>query len=95
MRQTITLAEITALEPNERVAWKARAPSTRKGDIMRMNWEIRLEEKNGTTEVVQCCEMVPPPESPAYNMTNEDSASQGREEATANLMRMKSIVEGS
>jgi len=89
-----TLAEITALEPNQRVAWKARFPSTKKGDIMRMNWEIRLEEKNGTTKVVQCCEIVPPPESPSYNMTNENSARQGREEVTANLMRMKSIVEG-
>jgi uncharacterized membrane protein len=89
-----TLAEITALEPNKRVAWKARAPSTKKGDLMRMQWELRLEEQNGTTKVVQHCDIVPPAESPTYNMINENTARQGREEATTNLMRMKSIVEG-
>lgn len=89
-----TLAEITALEPNTRVAWKARAPSTKKGDIMRMHWELRLEEQNGTTRVVQHCDIVPPAESPAFNMIGEDTVPQAREEATTNLMRMKSIVEG-
>lgn len=89
-----TVATITALEPNERVAWKARLPSTRKGDIMRMNWELRLQSQNGLTKVVQRCEIVPPAESPTFGMVNEDSVSQGRAEATANLQRMKAIVEG-
>ncbi|MGD8490551.1 MAG: SRPBCC family protein [Anaerolineae bacterium] len=89
-----TLAEITALEPNQRVAWKARAPSTKKGDLMRMNWEILLQPQNGATKVVQRCQIVPPTESPMFGMVNEGTAAQGCEEATANLQRMRSIIEG-
>jgi uncharacterized membrane protein len=89
-----TEAEITALDPNERVAWKARAPSKRKGDLMRMNWEIQLQSNGNGTEVTQRCEIAPPDESPMASMVNEDMARQGREEVTANLMRLKSILEG-
>lgn len=92
--QGYTVAEITALEPKERVAWKARAPSTKKGDIMRMNWELLLKSNGNGTDVTQRCEVAPPDESPAARMINEDMARQGREEATANLMRLKSILEG-
>ena len=62
--QDYTVSEITALEPDERVAWKAWAPSTKKGDLMRMNWEIRLQPNGDGTVVEQRCEIAPPPESP-------------------------------
>jgi len=92
--QDYTVAEITALEPNKRVAWKARAPTAKKWDLMRMNWEILLQSNGNGTDVTQRCEIAPPDESPAARMLNEDMARQGREEATANLMRLKSILEG-
>lgn len=40
------------------------------------------------------CEIAPPDESPMAGMVNADMARQGREEVTANLMRLKSILEG-
>jgi len=92
--QDYTVSEITALEPNKRVAWKAWAPSTKKGDLMRMNWEIALQSNGNGTDVTQRCELAPPAESPMARMVNEDMARNGREEATTNLMRLKSILEG-
>jgi len=89
-----TEAEITALEPNERVAWKARLPSEKKGDLIRMNWEIQLQSNGNGTDVTQRCEIAPPDESPMASRVNADMARQGREEVTANLMRLKSILEG-
>ena len=89
-----TVAEITALEPNERLAWKARLRSKRKGDLIRMNWEIRLQSNRNGTDVTQRCEVVPLDESPMVGMLNEEMARQGREEATTNLKRLKSILEG-
>jgi uncharacterized protein YndB with AHSA1/START domain len=47
--QDYTEAEITALEPNQRIAWKARLPSTKKGDLMRMSWEIHLQGQDDST----------------------------------------------
>ncbi|MDX1520322.1 MAG: SRPBCC family protein [Anaerolineae bacterium] len=88
-----TVAEITALEPNQRVAWKAHLPSTRKGDLMRMKWEIRLQDQNGATEVTQACEMAPPDTSPLKGMVNDDLAKQNQAETAANLQRLKSILE--
>ena len=92
--QDYTVAEIVALEPSERVAWKAHIPSTKKGDLMRMNWEIRLNPQGDATEVVQSCEVAPPPESPFASMANDSSlAEMGQAETLANLQQMKSIVE--
>jgi uncharacterized membrane protein len=89
-----TVAEITALEPNERLAWKSRLPSTKRGDLLRMNWEIQFQSGGNGTNVTQRCEIVPPEESPFARMVNEDMATQGREEATKNLTRLKGIIEG-
>jgi hypothetical protein len=58
-----------------------------------MNWELRLQPQNGATKVVQHCEIVLPAESPMFAIINGDATTQGREEATAHLRRMKSIVE--
>jgi uncharacterized membrane protein len=92
--QGYTVAEITALEPNQRVAWKAHLPSTKKGDLMRMRWEIRLQAQNGATEVTQGCEMAPPDTSPLKGMVNDDLVKQNKAETAANLQRLKSILEG-
>ena len=59
-----------------------------------MNWELRLQPERSGTEVTQACEMAPPAESPMAGMINEDMAEQSREEMSANLNRLKSIVEG-
>ena len=61
---------------------------------MRMNWEIRLQPNGDGTEVEQRCEIAPPPESPMARVVNEDMAKQSRQEVSANLNRLKSIVEG-
>ena len=92
--QDYTVAEITALEPNQRVAWKAHAPSTKKGDLMRMNWELRFRPEGSGTEVTQSCEVAPPAESPMAGMIKEDMAEQSRDEMSANLQRLMSSVEG-
>ena len=60
---------------------------------MRMNWEIRVQPNGDGTDMTQSCEVVPPDESPLAGMINEDTARQGREEATTNLMRLKAIIE--
>jgi hypothetical protein len=91
--QDYTEAEITALESNHRVAWKARLPSTKKGDLMRMNWEIRLQPQNEATEVTQRCEVNPPDTSPMKGMVNDDMAQTARAGTEANLQRLKSILE--
>jgi hypothetical protein len=44
--------------------------------------------------VTQRCEIAPPDESPMAGMINEGMARQSQEEATTNLMRLKSILEG-
>ena len=89
-----TIAEITALESPNRVAWKAHMPSKKKGDLMRMNWELRLAEQGGSTEVTQRCEVIPPPESPFAKMAaNQDMADMSKAGVQANLQRMKAIVE--
>ncbi len=88
-----TEAEVVALEDQRRVAWKARLPSRKKGDLMRMNWEIRLQAENGGTVVTQQCEIAPPDSSPMKAMVNDDLAQQSKAEVAANLQRLKFIAE--
>jgi hypothetical protein len=59
-----------------------------------MNWEIRLRPDGNLTEVEQRWEFAPPAESPMARIVNEDLAWQSRAEVSANLTRLKSIVEG-
>jgi len=48
-----TEAEITALEPNRRVAWKAAAP-LKNGEFMaKSEWELRLESQGDATRITQ------------------------------------------
>jgi uncharacterized protein YndB with AHSA1/START domain len=48
-----TVAEITALEPNRRVAWKAELPLKKGGVGAATDWEIRLEPQGEGTRVTQ------------------------------------------
>jgi hypothetical protein len=59
-----------------------------------MNWEIRLRSEGNATEVEQRWEFAPPAESPMARMVNDDLARQSRAEVSANLKRLKSIIEG-
>jgi hypothetical protein len=88
-----TFATITALEPNYLVAWKAHLPG-RKGDMMRMNWEIAIsEESNVQCVVTQRCQIVPPDSSPFARMVNDEMVETSRKETTANLLELKRILE--
>ena len=88
-----TFATITALEPSHLVAWKAHLPG-RKGDMMRMNWEIEIsEEGNSQCVVTQRCQMVPPDSSPFARMVNDEMIETSRKETTANLLELKRILE--
>ena len=86
-------ATITALEPGHLVAWKTRLPG-RKGDMMRMNWEVTIsEESNEQCVVTQRCQIVPPDTSPFARMVNDDMLEMSRKDATANLLELKRILE--
>lgn len=88
-----TIAEITALEPNERVAWTAHLPNKQGKKLMQMHWELQMQGENGTTKVIQRCEIDPPADSPFTGMINEDQAKRAEAESMANLARLKSVVE--
>jgi uncharacterized protein YndB with AHSA1/START domain len=88
-----TTSEITALDANERVAWKAHLPSKKSGDMMRMSWEIQLEERDGGTHVVQRGVINPPDESPFARMVNEDMVRSIAGGVQKNLERLKSTME--
>lgn len=87
-----TEAEITALEPGRRLAWKAVAP-LKSGDYwMKMDWEFLLEPQSGATRVRQRYH-IKPQHKLAKNMG--DRAAEGMsKEVDANLARLKEILEG-
>ena len=60
----------------------------------RKSFMITLRPQGDVTEVEQRCELAPPDESPMARMVNEDLVRQSRAEVSANLRRLKSIVEG-
>lgn len=88
-----TIAEITALEPRERVAWNAHMPNNQGKKLMEMDWEILFAEKNGGTEVIQRCEIKPPADSPFLSMLNDAQVAKNKEETALNLNRLKSMME--
>ncbi len=90
-----TIAEVTALDADRRVSWKAHMPSRRKGDLMRMSWEIELTPIEGGTQVVQRGVAAPPDTSPFARMANADMASAMQDEVAGNLSRLKDILESS
>jgi uncharacterized protein YndB with AHSA1/START domain len=88
-----TIAEITALEPNKRIAWTAHLPNREGRKFLQMHWELRVQEENGVTTVTQHCEMDPPADSPFAGMFNEEQAQKNKAETAANLARLKSLIE--
>lgn len=92
-----TEATITALDAPHRVAWRARYPSRRHGDLMRMEWEIELRADDHGTHLVQRCEICPPPESPTAFMVRGKRGRQtveySRQQVRANLQSLKQMME--
>ena len=85
-----TLAEITALDSNERVAWSSHLPNREGKKLLEMHWELQLQEKSGGTQVTQFCHVDPPADSPFISFVNVPDI---KDEATANLNRLKSLLE--
>jgi len=48
-----TVAEITNLESNRKINWKAYAPKKKGGNQVESEWELRLESFGGGTKVTQ------------------------------------------
>lgn len=87
-----TEAEITALEPNRRVAWKAAAPLKKGGFMAKADWEIYLESQGGGTLVTQGVHFQMFGKM-AERMDPEKMAQDTGEETAANLGQLKSIME--
>ncbi len=88
-----TIAEITNLTPNRRIAWTAHMPNRQGKKLMQMHWELLLEDRETGTLVTQTCQIDPPADSPMYKMVTEDWAENGRSEAARNLNRLKALLE--
>ena len=85
-------AEITALEPGRRLAWKAAVPLKDGSIFMKMDWELTLEPQNGATRVSQRYHV-----RPQHKLAKKmgDRAAEGMpKEVDANLARLKEILEG-
>lgn len=85
-------AEITALEPGQRLAWTAAVPLKNGNYWMKADWEIRLEPQNGATRVIQRYHYKPQHQI-ARSMGSERPAKGAAEEVDANLARLKEILE--
>lgn len=85
-----TLAEITALDSNERVAWSSHLPNKEGKKLMEMHWELRLQAQNGGTQVTQACHVDPPADSPFISFVNVPDI---KEESATNLNHLKSKLE--
>jgi uncharacterized protein YndB with AHSA1/START domain len=87
-----TEAEITALEPNTRVAWTARAPLKKGGEAVRAEWELRLEGDGRRTRVSQHVyfQFL---HKMGERMDAVKLAEQAGEEMAANLAQLKAILE--
>ncbi len=89
---TITESEVTAMEPGQRLAWKAALP-TRNGYSMKAEWEILLEAQGEATKVTQRYHFMPQTKIGDRMGTKGFASLVGREVA-ANLEKLKGTVEG-
>jgi uncharacterized protein YndB with AHSA1/START domain len=87
-----TEAEITALEPDRRVAWKAAAPHKKGGYLMKAEWEIILEPQGEATHLTQRFHYMPQTKM-GERIDAESSARNTGEEVEHNLNRLKSMLE--
>jgi hypothetical protein len=88
-----TIAEITDLTSNKRVAWTAHMPDREGKKLMQMHWELLLDERDGGVLVTQTCQIDPPADSPMFKMVTEDWVVNGKSEVALNLKRLKAILE--
>lgn len=88
-----TEAEITALDPERRVAWKAQAPLKKGGFLAKTEWEIDLKPRGDMTEVAQRVHFRFFSKM-SERMNMETAAAQTGEEMEQNLAHLKEIVEG-
>jgi hypothetical protein len=87
-----TVAEITALEPGRRVAWKAELPLKKGGIGAATDWEIRLEPEGEGTRVTQWVYFRF--YGPLGKRVNPQTAErQAGDEMAANLAQLKTILE--
>jgi uncharacterized membrane protein len=84
-----TEAEITALDPERRVAWKAQAPLKKGGFVAKTEWEIDLESQGEATKVTQQVHF----RFFTKGVNAESAAAQTSDEMERNLARLKEIVE--
>jgi hypothetical protein len=90
--KSYSLAEITALEPQRRIAWIGRLPRGN-GDFNRSEWEIVLEPQGTTTQVTQQFRFSPQTER-ARRMLEALGGTTGLSGAClVNLERLKHILE--
>ena len=92
-----TEAEITALEPGRRLAWKAAFPLTTGGYWMKAEWEIELASQNGATRVTQSYLYKPQHYIPKimFKIVGRERASKPvAKNIDANLSQLKEILEG-
>jgi hypothetical protein len=87
-----TEAEIMALEPNRRVAWKAALPKKNGDFFAKAEWEINLAHQGEDTLVTQGVHFQFFGKM-AERMDPEKPAQDVGEETAANLAQLKSIVE--
>ena len=90
--KSYSLAEITALEPQRRIAWIGRLPR-RTTDFNRSEWEIVLEPQGATTQVTQQFRFSPQTER-AWRMLEALGGTAGLSGAClVNLERLKQVLE--
>lgn len=85
-----TEAEITALDPNRRVAWTANAPLKKGGHLASAEWEICLEPQGQGTRVVQRVHFQAL--GMMARMDPEKLSQQVGEEMATNLNRLEAIL---
>lgn len=87
-----TEAKITALDPDRRVAWEAKAPLKKGGFSAKAEWEIRLESQGEMTRVIQGynAQML----GKSAKLIKPDTIAQlWNKELAANLAQLKTIME--
>ena len=87
-----TEAEITALEPDRRVTWKATAPLKNGSLMARSEWEIHLEKRDEGILVTQSVHFEFLGKM-GERINPETAAAQTGEEMGRNLARLKEIVQ--
>ena len=87
-----TEAEITALEPNSRVAWKAVAPLKNGNFMASSEWEVRLEPLGDATRVTEYFHYKFPGKM-GDHINPDKSIEDNKQEIAINLAGLKKILE--